>query len=117
MEKSGGNQALVEFFKSKGIEKNMQIAQKYNTKQAAYFRERLTRRLDGKTEPPPDPGRYDPTTGGSDAQGAEPLPGETADQYNARQARLKQAAQERLRQKFGAGGLGGVGSSVGSNSG
>ena len=44
------------------------------------------RRLDGRREPPPDPGRYDPATGGSDAQGAEPLPGETTAQYNERQA-------------------------------
>merc|ERR1719411_1176262 len=102
MEK-GGNAALVDFLKNRGIEKSMSIATKYNTKQAAYYRERLSRWLDGKTEPPPDPGRYDPTTGGSDAQGAEPLPGETADQYNARQARLKELAKERLRQKFGDG--------------
>jgi len=115
MEQSGGNQALVDFFRSKGIEKNMRVAQKYNTKQAAYYRERLTRRLDGKTEPPPDPGRYDPATGGSEAQGAEPLPGESVDAYNQRQARLKEEARERLRQKFGDGGMGGVGSN--SNSG
>jgi len=114
MEISGGNASLVDYLKSRGIEKTMNIATKYNTKQAAYYRERLTRRLDGKTEPPPDPGRYDPTTGGSEAQGAEPLPGETTDQYNARQARLREEARERLRQKFGgsAGGamMGGVGS-------
>eukprot|EP00930_Biecheleria_cincta_P063840 TRINITY_DN49375_c0_g1_i1.p1 TRINITY_DN49375_c0_g1~~TRINITY_DN49375_c0_g1_i1.p1 ORF type:complete len:492 (-),score=87.05 TRINITY_DN49375_c0_g1_i1:89-1510(-) len=111
MEKSGGNQKLVDFFQSKGIEKNLQIHKKYNTKQAAYYRERLTRWLDGKTEPPPDPGRYDPATGGSEAQGAEPLPGETTDQYNARQARLREEARERLRQKFGnSGGMGSVGS-------
>lgn len=111
MEKSGGNQKLVDFFQSKGIEKNLAIHKKYNTKQAAYYRERLSRWLDGKTEPPPDPGRYDPATGGSEAQGAEPLPGETTDQYNARQARLREEARERLRQKFGnSGGMGSVGS-------
>jgi len=111
LETSGGNQALVDFFKSKGIEKKMGVAQKYSTKQAAYYRERLTRRLEGKTEPPPDPGRYDPATGGSEAQGAEPLPGETTDQYNARQAKLREDARERLRQKFGGStSMGGVGS-------
>jgi len=110
MEKSGGNQRLVDFFRDRGIEKNMRIATKYNTKQAAYYRERLTRLLDGKTEPPPDPGRYDPATGGSEAQGAEPLPGETTDQYNERQARLREEARERLRQKFGNQGLGSAGS-------
>eukprot|EP00931_Biecheleriopsis_adriatica_P038303 TRINITY_DN2194_c0_g1_i6.p1 TRINITY_DN2194_c0_g1~~TRINITY_DN2194_c0_g1_i6.p1 ORF type:complete len:428 (+),score=92.43 TRINITY_DN2194_c0_g1_i6:66-1349(+) len=111
MEKSGGNQKLVEFFQARGIEKSLRIATKYNTKQAAYYRERLTRWLDGKTEPPPDPGRFDPTTGVSEAQGAEPLPGETTDQYNARQARLREEARERLRAKFGnSGSMGSVGS-------
>jgi len=111
METSGGNGALIEFFQSRGIEKKLGIATKYNSKQAAYYKERLTRRLDGKTEPPPDPGRFDPATGGSEAQGAEPLPGETTDQYNARQARNREEARERMRQKFGgAGGMQGVGS-------
>jgi len=112
MEMSGGNQALVDFFKERGIDKGLRIATKYNTKQAAYYRERLSRRLEGKTEPPPDPGRFDPATGVSEAQGAEPLPGETTDQYNERQARLREEARERLRQKFGGQGMGGVGSSA-----
>jgi len=110
MERSGGNASLVEYLSSRGIEKGMSIATKYNTKQAAYYKERLSRWLEGKTEPPPDPGRYDPVSGGGDAQGAEPLPGETVEQYNLRQARLKEAARERLRAKFGDKGLGGVGS-------
>lgn len=110
MERSGGNKSLVDFFKSKGIEQNMQIAKKYNTPQAAYYKERLSRWLDGKTEPPADPGRYDPETGGGDAQGAEPLPGESTEDYNARQARLREQARERMRAKFGAGGMAGMGS-------
>lgn len=110
MEKSGGNQKLVEFFEARGINKSMRIPQKYNTKQAAYYKERLSRLLEGKTEPPPDPGRYDPVTGVSEAQGAEPLPGETTDQYNARQAKLREEARERLRQKFGNGTMSSVGS-------
>eukprot|EP00927_Polykrikos_kofoidii_P056966 TRINITY_DN51061_c0_g1_i1.p1 TRINITY_DN51061_c0_g1~~TRINITY_DN51061_c0_g1_i1.p1 ORF type:complete len:435 (-),score=86.24 TRINITY_DN51061_c0_g1_i1:62-1366(-) len=108
MERSGGNDKVVAFFQSKGIQKSMPVVTKYNTKQAAYFRDRLQRFLDGKTEPPPDPGNYDPVSGG-DAQGAEPLPGETTEEYNARQARLREVARERLRQKFGNGGMGGVG--------
>eukprot|EP00927_Polykrikos_kofoidii_P018234 TRINITY_DN18410_c0_g1_i1.p1 TRINITY_DN18410_c0_g1~~TRINITY_DN18410_c0_g1_i1.p1 ORF type:complete len:440 (+),score=71.93 TRINITY_DN18410_c0_g1_i1:112-1431(+) len=108
MERSGGNDKLVNFFTSKGIDKDMHISKKYNTKQAAYYRDRLSRWLDGKTEPPPDPGNYDPVSGG-DAQGAEPLPGETAEAYNARQARLREVARERLREKFGNGGMNGMG--------
>merc|ERR1719428_1031922 len=108
MIKSGGNAALVKFFKERNIDKTMSIAAKYNTKQAAFYKERLTRLLDGNPTPPPDPGRYDPLTAGppADAQGTEPLPGETTDQYNARQARLREEARERLRAKFGDGGMG-----------
>lgn len=110
MEKAGGNDKLIEFFKSKGIAKSMKISTKYNTKQAQYYRDRLARWLEGRTEPPPDPGRYDPVTGVSEAQGAEPLPGETTDQYNARQAKLREEARERMRAKFGDRGFGGCGS-------
>lgn len=110
MQKSGGNKALVDFFISKGIAQDMQIAKKYGTPQAAYFKDRLSRWLEGKTEPPADPGQYDPETGGGDAQGAEPLPGETTEEYNARQGRLKEQARERMRAKFGQGGMSGMGS-------
>lgn len=110
MEKSGGNEATVSYFRSKGIEQSMPVARKYNTPQAAYLRDRLSRWLEGKTEPPPDPGSYDPATGGGDAQGAEPLPGETTEEYNERQARLKEQAKERMRAKFGDGLMGGMGS-------
>eukprot|EP00439_Symbiodinium_sp_Y106_P000377 s2421_g1.t1 len=98
MEKSGGNQKFIDFCEARGITKSLKIP------------ERLTRLLEGKTEPPPDPGRFDPATGVSEAQGAEPLPGETTEQYNERQARLREAARERLRQKFGNGSLSSVGS-------
>eukprot|EP00746_Dinoflagellata_sp_MGD_P134311 gnl/MRDRNA2_/MRDRNA2_68144_c0_seq2.p1 gnl/MRDRNA2_/MRDRNA2_68144_c0~~gnl/MRDRNA2_/MRDRNA2_68144_c0_seq2.p1 ORF type:complete len:496 (-),score=96.60 gnl/MRDRNA2_/MRDRNA2_68144_c0_seq2:41-1528(-) len=108
MEKSGGNAALVNFFKERNIPKTMGIAAKYNTKQAAFYKDRLTRIIDGQPAPPGDPGRYDPATAGPppDAQGSEPLPGETTEQYNARQARLREEARERMRQKFGNGGMG-----------
>lgn len=110
MEKSGGNQKFIDFCEARGIMKTLKINVKYSTKQAAYYKERLSRQLEGKTEPPPDPGRFDPATGVSEAQGAEPLPGETTEQYNERQARLREAARERLRQKFGNGSLSSVGS-------
>lgn len=110
MEKSGGNDKLVQFFKSKGIDKTLSIPKKYNAKQAEYYRNRLSRWLEGKTEPPPDPGMYNPETGGGDAQGAEALPGETTEQYNARQARMREDARERMRAKFGQQGMSGIGS-------
>jgi len=112
---SGGNQSLVDYFTSRGVDKTVSIQTKYNTKQAAYLKERLSRLLEGKTDPPPDPGRWEPAKeamggGGSDSQGSEPLPGESTEQYNARQERLREAARERMRQKFGGGGMGGMGS-------
>mmetsp|Transcript_110410 Transcript_110410/g.235819 ORF Transcript_110410/g.235819 Transcript_110410/m.235819 type:complete len:433 (+) Transcript_110410:118-1416(+) len=116
METSGGNDGFVSFMQSRGIQKSMPIATKYNSKQAAYYKERLSRRLDGKTEPPPDPGNYDPVSGG-DALGAEALPGETPEQYNERQQRLREAARERMRAKFGQGGMSGVGSEPASRGG
>mmetsp|Transcript_26918 Transcript_26918/g.62095 ORF Transcript_26918/g.62095 Transcript_26918/m.62095 type:complete len:427 (+) Transcript_26918:79-1359(+) len=110
MQMSGGNQKLVDYMSSRKIPKTMNIATKYNTKQAEYYRNRLSRWLEGNKEPPPDPGNYDPVSGG-DALGAEPLPGESTEEYNARQARLREAARERLRAKFGDSGMmGGVGS-------
>lgn len=110
MQTSGGNASFTEYMQSRNIPKEWPIGKKYASKQAAYYRERLERRLNGKTEPPPDPGCWDPVSGG-DALGAEPLPGETAEQYNARQARLRDATRERMAQKFGNGGIGGGGMS------
>jgi len=109
MEKSGGNQKTVDYFQSRGIKQSLNVATKYNTKQAEYLRNRLARWLEGRTEPPPDPGNFDPVTGVSDAQGAEAMKGETTEQYNERQARLRDAARERMRAKFGDGGMGGIG--------
>ena len=48
--------------------------------------------------------------GGGDAKGSEALKGETEEQYVARQRRLQAEARERMRAKFGGGGMGGVGS-------
>jgi len=118
MEKSGGNQKTVDYFTSKNIAKNLCVSTKYNTKQAEYLRNRLARWLEGRTEPPPDPGAWDPVTGVSEAQGAEPLPGETTEQYNERQANLREAAKARMRAKFGdsgMSGMSGLGSSEQSN--
>lgn len=66
MERSGGNAAFNEYLSSRGIAKSMPIATKYNTKQAAHYRECLSCRLDGKAEPSSDPGQHGPTAGGSD---------------------------------------------------
>lgn len=59
MERSGGNANLVDFFAARGINKSMKIATKYNTKQAAYYKDRLSQDLGGKVSPLPDPGSYE----------------------------------------------------------
>lgn len=57
----------------------------------------------GDDECPPGPGE--------DKEGRERLTGESEDQYARRQIRIRDEAKERMRLKFGGGGLGGVGSS------
>merc|ERR1712107_648138 len=47
------------FFAARGINKSMKIATKYNTKQAAYYKDRLSQDLDGKVSSLPDPGSYE----------------------------------------------------------
>lgn len=63
LEISGGNDKLVEYFKSKGIDKTMRIADKYKTSQAEFYRNRLTQMLDGKSDSLPDPGKHGASNG------------------------------------------------------
>lgn len=51
--------------------------------------------------------------GAPDPNGMERLPGETDEQYVARQTRLRDEAKARMAAKFGGGGMGGVGSGMG----
>merc|ERR1712048_786456 len=67
MEKSGGNAKLLEYFEARGINKSMKIATKYNTQQAAYYRERLSQELEGTCASLPDPGCYQQVTAVSSA--------------------------------------------------
>jgi len=63
LEVSGGNDNLVEYFKSKGIDKSMRIADKYNTAQAEFYRNRLTQLLDGKSNSLSEPGKHGASNG------------------------------------------------------
>jgi len=119
IEMSGGNKKVVEFFGKREIDKGMQIAQKYNSKQAAFFRDQLKANVDGKAPTMSDPGRFDPATAApSVANGVEAKAGETVDEYNARQIKMKEDARARLAAKFGGnGGMGGVGSQGNSSQG
>lgn len=58
MEMSGGNECLVQYLLSKGIKKDMKIADKYNTKQAEFYRKRLTQSVEGTADNLPEPGDY-----------------------------------------------------------
>jgi len=65
MEKSGGNAKLLEYFEARGIPKSMKIATKYNTAQAAHYRECLAQELEGKSLSLPDPGRLEQAAAGN----------------------------------------------------
>eukprot|EP00638_Chattonella_subsalsa_P005034 CAMPEP_0117744350 /NCGR_PEP_ID=MMETSP0947-20121206/6700_1 /TAXON_ID=44440 /ORGANISM="Chattonella subsalsa, Strain CCMP2191" /LENGTH=429 /DNA_ID=CAMNT_0005561269 /DNA_START=357 /DNA_END=1646 /DNA_ORIENTATION=- len=124
MMRMGGNAALREWFTSKGVDNNMHIREKYNTPEAELYKERLLAKVEGrplptelpKREPrvaaPPHsaPGRQQTSVGGAPLSHLERIPGETEEEYVARQLQLREEAQARLRAKFGPGGLGGGGS-------
>merc|ERR1712178_85988 len=65
MEKSGGNTKLIEYFETRGINKAMKIATKYNTKQAAHYRDRLSQDLEGTCTSLSDPGCYEQVAAGN----------------------------------------------------
>jgi len=58
MEMSGGNESLVQYFSSKGIDKRMKISDKYSSKQAEFYRKRLSQTVAGQTELLVEPGSY-----------------------------------------------------------
>ncbi|CAJ1957410.1 unnamed protein product [Cylindrotheca closterium] len=134
--RAGGNDKLNAYLKSKNIQKTTPIRQKYENDHAQLYKEILKARVEGRPEPTSLPkkttsapssmnrpmGAVGSSMGGGgaqDANGMERLAGETEQQYVARQTRLRDDARERMKAKFGGGGMGGVGSSgmqgIGSN--
>lgn len=124
--KGGGNDQCNQYLKSKGIDPRAPIKQKYESDAAQLYKEVLKARVEGRPEPtslPPKvqkpssaPSSINRPMGGAagsaDPNGMERLPGETEQQYVARQTRLREEARARMREKFGGGGrMGGVGSS------
>ena len=124
--KGGGNADLIAFWKKHGVDPRMPHNAKYHEPASELYKDRLRAKVEGKPLPTQLPQRkaapascYDAPGGGSmsaggfgggDTKGAEALKGETEDQYVARQRRLQAEARERMRAKFGGGGMGGVGS-------
>lgn len=139
--RNGGNDKLNAYLKSKGIQKRTPIKQKYENDHAQLYKEILKARAEGRPEPTSLPKKTTSSApssmnrpmggmgssmgasgGGGDVNGMERLPGETEQQYVARQTRLRDEARARMKAKFGGGGggaMGGVGSSgmqgIGSN--
>lgn len=121
--KGGGNDKCNQYLKSKGIDPRTPIKQKYESDAAQLYKEVLKARVEGRPEPtslPPKvqkPASAPPSVnrsmgmGSGDPNGMERLPGETEQQYVARQTRLRDEARARMQAKFGGSGMGGVGSS------
>lgn len=58
MEQSGGNDKLVEYFRSKGTEKSTKIEDKYKSAQAEWYKTRLARLVEGQAHDVPEPGKH-----------------------------------------------------------
>ena len=132
--KIGGNDNCNAYLQKHGIASRTPIKQKYESPAAQLYKEVLKARAEGRPEPtqlpppvaarksmpssaPPSLGggssHHSSGGGGGDANGMERLPGETEQQYVARQIRLRDEARARMQAKFGGAGMSGVGSSGG----
>lgn len=117
----GGNEHFRSAFATAGVPASLSIAEKYNTPQAAAFREKLSHLAEGKPvndqSLPAWTSSMQPVSASSDSrQGVEALAGETDEQYVARQHQLRDEARARMKSKFGSGGIGsGIGSSASSS--
>lgn len=123
--KGGGNDKCNQYLKSKGIDPRAPIKQKYESDAAQLYKEILKARVEGRPEPTSLPPKVQKpasapssvnrsmgaSSGPADPNGMERLPGESEQQYVARQTRLRDEARARMQAKFGGAGMGGVGSS------
>lgn len=115
MMKNGGNDKLNTYLAQRGIDRRTPIKQKYESDAAQLYKLVLKARIEGKPEPTvlPKPVPKAPGSGSikvPDPNGLERLPGETDQQYIARQSRLRDEAKARMASKFGGSSMGGVGS-------
>ena len=89
MMRMGGNDKFNSFLSSHNVPKTMQIAQKYNTPAALFYRERLNAEVNGLPLPTKMP-EVSPSSSQQNLQGSDPLPGESEADYVARQRRLQE---------------------------
>ena len=94
----GGNDKCNSFLAKYGVAKETPIANKYNSPAAQLYRDRLLAEVEGRPLPTELPKSVNTATAG----GTDPLPGESEEEYVARQRRLQAEARERLKAKFGA---------------
>uniref|UniRef100_A0A7S2SHV4 Arf-GAP domain-containing protein n=1 Tax=Mucochytrium quahogii TaxID=96639 RepID=A0A7S2SHV4_9STRA len=97
MMRLGGNQKLIDWFAQHDITSSASIQEKYHTPAAELYRLRLRAIRDGK-EPPTEL----PKRAVSASSGPGTVSGETPIE---RELRMRREAEERLRAKFGSGGL------------
>lgn len=97
MMRSGGNNKCNAFLQQYNVAKETSIPTKYNAPAAQLYRDRLLAEVDGR----PLPTELPKATSNATAGGTDPLPGESEEDYVARQRRLQAEARERLKAKFG----------------
>jgi ADP-ribosylation factor GTPase-activating protein 1 len=115
--KAGGNQKCNDYLQKHGIAPRTPIKQKYESPAAQLYKEVLKARVEGRPEPTELPKpvvkqAYVPQQQqNTDSNSMERLPGETEQQYVARQTRLREEARARMAAKFGGSGrMQGIGS-------
>jgi ADP-ribosylation factor GTPase-activating protein 1 len=126
--KLGGNDKCNAYLQQHGIDPRTPIKQKYESPFAQLYKLQLKARAEGKPIPtelpvvaprsgnnhmPSSHSHNSSSSSAGDPQSMERLPGESEQQYVARQTRLREEARARMAAKFGnsGGSMGGMGSS------
>lgn len=69
---AGGNGKLNNFLKTYGVDKYMDITDKYNSKAAEFYREVIRAEVEGRSYTPPPPSQVPPPTSGGSMRSAAP---------------------------------------------
>ncbi|GAX20213.1 hypothetical protein FisN_12Hh058 [Fistulifera solaris] len=121
--KLGGNDKCNAYLQQHGIDPRTPIKQKYESPVAQLYKLQLKARVEGKSIPTElpvvaprsgnMPSSHNSSNSAGDPNSMERLPGESEQQYVARQTRLREEARARMAAKFGnsGGSMGGMGSS------
>ena len=90
--RNGGNDKFIEFLQKYNIKKETPIANKYNMPAAILYKDRLLAQVEGRplpTELPKLSSSSSTSSLGSTPGGTDPLPGESEEDYVARQRKLQ----------------------------